>query len=100
MPETIEVIEVHTLEDLEPWWTVVGSWFDRDRPGRSIRWMSNYQALTPQVAEDMARLDTQQEWEATGRQGPAQFIISGIFPGLHNDASTGYARYSDPNEVD
>jgi hypothetical protein len=84
------------MDELTPWWTVVALWLDFDNPGRSLRWMGNYQAASPQVAEDLAKRDAQANWTETGRTGNAQgFLIADVFPGAHQSASAAYTPYSD-----
>lgn len=94
MPEIIEVIQVNTLADLDPWWTVVGVWTHSQE-----RWMGNYQALTARTAEDIARMEAQQQWEAAGMRGAAEFWVCGVFPGAHTAADV-YAKYVDPDRID
>lgn len=84
-------------DEITPWWTVVGCWPDLNDINRSQRWMENYQAVTPQGAEDMARFEAQQGWTASGRRGDAVFIVVGVFPGKHSSADTAYAFYADPS---
>lgn len=88
------------MDNLTPWWTVVGVWPDFGDSSRSKRWMGNYQALTPRIAEDIARMEAQEAWEATGRRGVAAFWVTGVFEGQLTAADSGYATYVDPDQVD
>ena len=81
------------MDELTPWWTVVGVWPDSEE-----RWMGNYQAMTARTAEDMARMDAREAWEAAGQHGPVRFWVCGVFEGSHVAADI-YARYVDPDLI-
>jgi hypothetical protein len=81
------------MDELTPWWTVVGVW-----PKTRERWMGNYQAVTARTAEDIARMDVREGWEAAGMRGPAEFWVCGVFEGRHAAADV-YAKFTDPDTI-
>ena len=82
------------MDELTPWWTVNGVW-----PTTKERWNSTYQAITPRVAEDLARFDAQQTWTAAGMLGEAEFWVTGVYAGQHNDVSAAYTTRVDPDYI-
>lgn len=88
------------MDELTPWWTVVGFLPNRQDEKRGKRWMGNYQALSARVAEDLAKFDVQQEWTGLGMSGNADFWVTGVFPGKHQSADMAYATFLDPDEID
>ena len=85
------------MDNVTPWWTVVGSWLNLDNIELSQRWMENYQTVTPELAEDLAYAEAQTAWSASGRPGKALFVVSGVFSGKHDSADATYAFYADRN---
>lgn len=82
------------MDELTPWWTVNGVWLPTQE-----RWNSTYQALTPRIAEDMARLDAQEAWAAAGMTGKPEFWVTGVYEGRHNDVSAAYTTRVDPDYI-
>lgn len=73
------------MDELTPWWTVCGVW-----PATRERWNDHYQALTPRLAEDLARLDA--------KQRGGELWVTNVFPG-RLQAADDYATFVDPDAI-
>lgn len=78
---------VADVDKLTPWWTLCGVW-----PQSGERWCDYYQAVTPELAEDMAQA------EAAAKGGV--LWVSTVFAGRLKSVDSVYAKYVDRSAID
>lgn len=75
------------VDKLTPWWTLCGVWPDTEE-----RWCDYYQAVTPELAEDMAQA------EAAEKGG--RLWVNTVFAGRLKPVDPAYAKFVDRNAID
>lgn len=76
-----------------PWFTLPGFWVPTEE-----RYVAHVQAISVEMAHQLAMADAQATWERAGQSGPAQIKFCGVYPGqIHR---VDFYPYLDPNRVE